>query len=334
VAVEGDTAVADDEDARGSWPAPSTDELAALDALGSDGTWPIDGRDLRLTNLDKVLFPAASGRAAVTKRDLVRHMALCAPVIMPYLAGRPVNMHRFPDGADSPGFWHKAVPSHAPQWLGRWRNEDAESGKTDWYIVADGAASLAWMANFGALELHPWTSTCAHPDLPTWALIDIDPGTTTSFDETLVLARLYRTALAHLGVEGRPKVTGQRGVQIWVPVRDGTTFDDTRVWVEQLSRAIGKVVPDLVSWSWRTAQRHGRARLDYTQNARSKTLVAPFSPRAAAGAPVSVTLEWDELDDPDLRPDRWCISDVVERLARWADPLAPLVGRQQELPGL
>jgi bifunctional non-homologous end joining protein LigD len=190
------------------------------------------------------------------------------------------------------------------------------------------------MANFGALELHPWTSTCSHPDMPTWALIDIDPGTNTTFADTLVLARLYRTALDHLGVDGRPKVTGQRGVQIWVPVVDGTTFDDTRAWIEQLSRAIGKVVPDLVSWSWRTAQRHGRARLDYTQNARNKTLVAPFSPRAAAGGPVSVTLEWDELDDPGLRPDRWCIPDIAERLARSGDPLAPLVGVQQELPGL
>jgi bifunctional non-homologous end joining protein LigD len=316
------------------WPAPSTDECAALDALGDDGTWTIDDTDVRLTNLGKVLFPAGPERPPVTKRDLVRHMACSAPVIMPYLSGRPVNMHRFPDGADSPGFWHKAVPSHAPDWLQRWRDDDAASGRTRWYVVADGAASLAWMANFGALELHPWTSTCAHPERPTWALIDIDPGTTTTFAETLVLARLYRTALEHLGVDGRPKVTGQRGVQIWVPVRDGTTFDDTRLWVEQLSRAIGKVVPDLVSWSWRTAQRQGRARLDYTQNARNKTLVAPFSPRAAPAAPVSVTLEWDELDDPRLRPDQWCIPDVAQRLARYGDPLAALVGRQQALPGL
>lgn len=323
----------DEADARTSWPAPSADEIAALDDLPDAGTWTIDGRDLRLTNLDKVLFPASTGRAAVTKRDLVRHMTGCAPTIMPYLADRPVNMHRFPDGADSAGFWHKAVPSHAPDWLRRW-HDDAASGRTEHYIVADGAASLAWMANFGALELHPWTSTCAHPGHPTWALIDIDPGTVTTFDETLVLARLYRTALAHLGVEGRPKVTGQRGVQIWVPVRDGTTFDDTRVWVEQLSRAIGRVVPELVSWSWRTSQRRGLARLDYTQNARNKTLVAPFSPRAAPGAPVSVTLEWDELDDPDLRPDGWCIPDVAARLARASDPLAPLVGLQQALPGL
>jgi bifunctional non-homologous end joining protein LigD len=326
--------VTDEDETRAHWPAPSVDELAALDDLDADGTWNVDGRELRLTNLDKVLFPAIGDRPALTKRDLVRHMAACAPVIMPYLAGRPVHMHRFPDGAGAPGFWHKAVPSHAPSWLGRWRNDGAESGRTEWYIVADGAASLAWMANFGALELHPWTSTCAHPDRPTWALIDIDPGTSTTFADTLVLARLYRTALEHLGVEGRPKVTGRRGVQIWVPVRDGTTFDDTRTWIEQLSRAIGKVVPDLVSWSWRTDQRHGKARLDYTQNARNKTLVAPFSPRAAAGGPVSVTLEWDELDDPDLRPDRWCIPDITDRLAATSDPLFAFVGRQQALPGL
>ena len=317
-----------------AWPAPTPDELAALDALDGEGTWTVGDRSLRLTNLDKELFPAGGGRRAVTKRELVRHMAVSTPVMMPYLAGRPVNMHRFPDGAGAAGFWHKAVPSHAPDWLERWRYADAGKGDTEWYVVPDGAASLAWLANFGALELHPWTSTCAAPREPTWALIDVDPGDRTTFEEALVLSRLYRTALGHLGVEGRPKVTGKRGVQIWVPVAHGTTFDDTRLWVEQLSRAIGKVVPELVSWSWRTNERNGLARLDYTQNARNKTLVAPFSPRAAAGGPVSVTLEWDELDDPDLRPDRWCIPDVAARLADRGDPLGPLVGLQQQLPGL
>jgi len=165
-------------------------------------------------------------------------------------------------------------------------------------------------------------------------MVDIDPGASTTFDDVLVLARLHRTALDHLGLEARPKVTGRRGIQIWIPIARRHSFDETRAWVESLSRMVASTVPDLVSWEWEIDRREGRARLDYTQNAINKTLVAPFSPRPAAGAPVSVPIEWDELDDPELRPDRWTIDTVGARLAEHGDPLAPLVGVAQSLPEL
>jgi bifunctional non-homologous end joining protein LigD len=129
-------------------------------------------------------------------------------------------------------------------------------------------------------------------------------------------------------------VTGRRGIQIWVPVETGPSFADTRAWVEQLSRSVGAVVPDLVSWKWQVGERRGRARLDYTQNAVNKTLVAPYSPRPAAGAPVSVPIEWDELDDPDLRPDRWTIRTVLDRIAERGDPFQAVLTRRQVLPAL
>ena len=108
-------------------------------------------------------------------------------------------------------------------------------------------------------------------------------------------------------MQARPKVTGRRGIQIWIPIPVGPSFDETRAWVEQLSRAVGAVVPELVSWKWQVDDRSGLARLDYTQNAINKTLVAPYSPRASAGAPVSAPIDWDELDDPALRPDGFTI---------------------------
>ncbi|MEO7369410.1 MAG: non-homologous end-joining DNA ligase, partial [Ilumatobacteraceae bacterium] len=316
------------------WAAPNADELAALDALGAKGTWELGGLAVQLTNLDKVLFPAAGELGALTKRDLVRHYACLAPAMLPYLADRPVNMHRFPDGIAKPGFWHKAVPNHAPEWLRRFHYDDAGRGETQEYLVLDSPAALAWVANYGAVELHPWTSTAEHPHQPSWAMIDIDPGDSSSFDDVLVLARLHRTALEHVGVDACPKVTGKRGVQIWVPVADGSTFDDTRSWVERLSRIVGAAVPEMVSWEWGVAKRGGRIRLDYTQNAINKTLVAPFSTRPAGGAPVSVPIRWDELDDPELRPDRWTIRTIADRLATTGDPLAPLIGTQQRLPSL
>ncbi len=254
--------------------------------------------------------------------------------MLPYLDGRPVNMHRFPDGIAGTGFWHKAVPAHAPDFIRRWDHPQAAAGETQPYAVIDSPAALCWAANFGALELHPWTSTAANPQQPTWAMIDLDPGERTSPDDLTLLARLHRTALEHLGVEAMPKVTGKRRIQIWIPVADGYSFGETGAWVERLSRLVGASVPELVSWEWEVGKRRGLARLDYTQNAVNKTLVAPFSVRPTSGATVSVPIAWDELDDIELRPDRWTIHSALQRIDMAGDPLAPLIGRQQRLPEL
>jgi bifunctional non-homologous end joining protein LigD len=252
--------------------------------------------------------------------------------VLPYLQGRPLNLLRYPGGAQEAGFWHKQLPGHAPAWLPRWDNPEASRGKTTTYLVADEPAALIWAANFGGLEWHAWTSRADQPRLPSYALIDIDPGTSTSWEDVLVLARLHRSALQHLGVRAGIKVTGRRGIQIWVPVARGPGFEETRSWVEQLSREIGAVVPDLVSWEWDVSHRSGRARLDYTQNALNKTLVAPWSPRAAPGAPVSAPIGWDELDDPALRPDAITIGAVAARIAGHGDPFRVVLGQGQALP--
>ena len=313
---------------------PSADELAALDELTGGGTWEVFGRRLRVTNLDKVLFPARAGEQPVTKRELVAYAARIAPVVLPYLAGRALNLHRYPEGAGAKGFWHKQVPAHAPAWLPRWDNPEADPGETTTYLVADEPAALVWAANFGALEWHAWTSRTDAPHQPTYAMIDIDPGSTSSWQDVLALARLHRAALEHLGVRAQPKLTGRRGIQIWVPIVRGPDFDETRAWVRELSRAVGAVVPELVSWKWEVRERGGQARLDYTQNAINKTLVAPYSPRAASGAPVSAPIEWAELDDPALRPDRFTIRTVLDRLAERGDPFRTVLAADQVLPPL
>ncbi|QYG92288.1 ATP-dependent DNA ligase [Iamia sp. SCSIO 61187] len=317
-----------------SWDPPTDDELAALDALGATGEWELQGHRLRLTNLDKELFPGRAGEPPVTKRELVRYHARVAPSLLPYLHDRAVNTLRHPDGAATKGFWHKERPSHAPDWVMGWTYPDAGPDETQTYVVADTPATLAWLANFAALELNPWTSPTTAHRCPTWALIDLDPGTSSTFDDVITLARLHKVALDQVGVEAGAKVTGKRGIQIWIPIAPGPTFDETRAWVETISRAVGKVVPDLVSWAWTKRDRGGRARLDYTQNAVNKTLVAPFSTRPAPGAPVSVPITWDELDDPDLAPDRWTVRTVLDRLDEVGDPLRDLVGLPQTLPDL
>nr|WP_156869559.1 non-homologous end-joining DNA ligase [Sporichthya polymorpha] len=315
-------------------PGPSEDELAALDEFGRSGSWEIFGRRLKVTNLDKVLFPGRKGGKPITKREFLRYAATIAPVALPYLQGRALNLHRYPDGTEKKGFWHKQLPQHAPEWIARWDNPEADPGETTTYLVVDEPAALIWAANFGALEWHPWTSRTEAMHEPTYALIDLDPGPRTSWDELLTLARLHRTALEHLDVIARPKLTGSRGIQIWIPIEPGPSFDETRAWVEKVSRSVGAVVPELVSWKWEKSDRNGLARLDYTQNAINKTLVAPYSPRPSAGAPVSVPIEWDELEDEKLRSDTFTIRTVGDRLAERGDPFRALLGVRQQLPKL
>jgi bifunctional non-homologous end joining protein LigD len=326
--------------------AASPEELEALAALPRDGTWTVGGFELKLTNLDKAIFPAGAGEpepdgstpkkgalpAAITKRELIRYFVLIAPVMLPHLAERPLNLHRYPNGPDAPGFWQKDIPATAPAWLRRWREVGVEEREANEHLIADRVASLAWLGNQTAFEVHAWTSRLDDPSKPTFALIDIDPGEKTTWEETLTLARLYRSALGHLAVRGYPKTTGRRGIQVWIPIVPQYTFAETSAWVEKLSRAVGQIVPDLVSWEWSKDRRQGRARLDYTQNASIKTLVAPYAVRPAAGAPVSTPISWDELDDPELRSDRWTIRTLPARVEKIGDLFAPAQTDEQELP--
>src|SRR5258708_18895586 len=178
-----------------------------------------------------------------------------AGMIQHWLADSQINKHHFCVGVAESGYGHKKIPDHAPDWIPRWDNPEAERGKTTTYLVVDEPAALVWAANFGAIEWHAWTAKTADPHSPTYALIDIDPGPATSWQDVLVLARLHKTALLHLNVRARAKVTGRRGIQIWIPVAPGLRYAHTRGWVERLSKTIGSVVPDLVSWKWGVKER-------------------------------------------------------------------------------
>ncbi len=319
-------------DAAAGPPGATADELEALERLGKEGVWHLGGRELKLTNLDKVIFEADP---PITKRELIAYFARIAPTMLPHLAGRPLNLHRFPNGAGAPGFWQKDIPSTAPTWLKRWHEtgfDPREDREANEHLLAEDAATLAWLGNQTSFEIHAWTGRLPEPWKPTFALIDIDPGDRTTWKETLTLARLYRTALGHLGVRGYPKTTGKRGIQVWIPIVPRYAFADTSAWVERVSRAVGSTVPDLISWEWSKGARRGRARLDYTQNQPIKTLVAPYAVRPAPGAPVSAPIAWDELDDPDLRPDRWTIRTIVDRVDKVGDLFADAQTDAQDLP--
>ena len=312
-------------------------ELKALDALGNEGLWQVGGQTLKLTNLNKPLFPGKEDSdPELTKRDLIRYFAQIGDAMLPHLQDRALNLHRYPNGAFANGFWQKNIPPEAPKFLRIWHEtgvEDREDRAPNDHLVADQVASLVWLGNQAAFEVHAWTSKVDDPWRPTFALVDIDPGEKTAWDDTLTLARLYRAAFEHLGVRAYPKLTGRRGIQAWIPiVPHKYTYDDTSAWVEKVSRAVGQMVPELVSWEWSVKDRKGRARLDYTQNQPIKTLVAPYAVRPAPGAPVSAPITWDELDDPALRPNRWTIRDVIDRVRKQGDVFAPVQTDWQDLP--
>jgi bifunctional non-homologous end joining protein LigD len=325
--------------------AATEEELEALDKLPKEGIWHVGGQELKLTNLDKVLFPGVEGTTRVradgdpdaepvTKRDLIRYFALISPVVLPHLADRALNLNRFPDGAAGGGFWQKDLRKTDPKWLRRWREVGVDRREANEHLVADRVATMCWLGNQAAFEFHAWTSKLTDPMHPTFALIDIDPGERTTWEETLTLARLFRTALGHLGVRGYPKLTGKRGIQVWIPIVPRYDYAETSEWIERISKAVGQMVPDLISWEWAKDARKGRARLDFTQNAFIKTLVAPYAVRPLAGAPVSAPIDWDELDEPTLTANRWTIRTIIERVREKGDLFAPAQTDLQELPPL
>ena len=281
-----------------NWP-PST--RSATGARGSSAS-----TQLQLTNLDKVLFPALAGDGASTKRDSIRHHASDRPgdAPVPRRAARATSTASR-TASTSPASGTRRAPSHAPEWI-----DDA--GATTRPTPARPSATscstpppaLAWVANYGAIEVHPWTSTVA-----TSPPADVGDDRHRSREREHVRRRRRagpaapdraRAPRRPGGSEGdRPARTSRSGSRSRTATRSTTRARGSR----RCRGAIGQTVPELVSWEWEVSKRGGRARLDYTQNAINKTLVAPFSARPAPGAPVSVPIAWDELDDPDLRPD-------------------------------
>ena len=280
-------------------------EVAALNALVENGSWQLRGRAVELADLDRVVWPAERRSRAVTKRDLVRYCATIAPVLLPYLAGRRVRVHRFPDGVERRGYWR--------------------------HDFIDDAATLVRLVNEGAVEFCVGPAGDDAPDRAAWAFVDIVPTSHATFAEVVDVARLMRTALAHLGVAGCPKVNGDNGIEVWIPVAAASTLRDTRAWVERLCQTVATIAPDLVN---APGSAGSRVLLDASGNAADQTLVAPWSPRPTPGAPVSVPITWEELDDRRLAPDRWTVHTVARRLRRAGDPLLGLAGRQQRLPAL
>ena len=311
----------------GSGDAETETLLEQLAALGDSDAFDVEGKRVRVTHLNKLMWPEDQ----LTKRDLIAHYVRVARVLLPYLRDRPLSMQMFPDGIDGNHFWRKDKPSHAPEWIQSWTYHGE---KTKDYIVVNDLATLVWVANAASIDLHPWHSRIDAPHQPDWAVFDLDPAEGATFESVITIARLTGVALDHYGLKSVLKTTGQTGLQIYVPIRRGPDYGAVRGWVEGVARAIGRIVPELVSWEWSVRARTGRVRIDFTQNIINKTLNAPYTVRAVARAPVSAPITWAELDDPALRPDRWTVRTIGERLAQAGDLFSGALAGDQDLPPL
>jgi bifunctional non-homologous end joining protein LigD len=284
----------------------------------------IEVQGVRVSHPDKVLWPADG----ITKLDLVRYYERIAPALLPYVARRPLTLRPFPEGIDRPGFYLKDAPRGAPRWLETFRDIAASTGEPIDFVVAHDARTLVWMAQYNAIEVHPWLSRIDRPDHPDWAVVDLDPpddpsagsGEAAPDDAAPRAALLVRDQLERVGLRAFAKPTGQTGIHVLVPLAREHTFDQVRAFFQRLAEALAAAHPDLLTTDYRVADRYGRILIDYAQNARGKTTVGPYSVRPRPGAPVAAPVTWDELADPAIGPETFTIRDVPARLERVGDP--------------
>jgi len=303
-------------------------ELRALDAIQKEGNWEIDGRVVRLTNLDKLLFP----EDRYTKRDLIRYYVQVAPVMIPHYKDRPLSMNPHPDGIHGKSYWVKDKPAYAPDWIPTFRYQDQKSLK-DWILIEE-VATLAWLANHAVIDMHPWYSRVDKPEYPDWSVVDLDPAEGATFKDVIAVAKVVKSALDHLELKALLKTTGQTGLHVYIPIERRYTLDESRGFVAKLAHMIAELMPDKVTEVWEVKRRTGKIRIDYTQNVMNKTLAGPYSVRPAIHAPVSTPIAWKELDDPRLRPDKWTIKTLGDRLLEVGDLFHDALTLHQRLPAI
>ncbi|MGH2764304.1 MAG: non-homologous end-joining DNA ligase [Actinomycetota bacterium] len=275
----------------------------------------IEGRRLRLSNLDKVFWP----EEGYTKGDLLAHYYNVAPSLLPYLEGRPLTMKRMPDGITGPYFYEKNAPSHTPEWVGRCRveSEEAEEGFND-FLVAEDAAGILFVANLGAIEFHPLHSRCDTIDHPDYLFFDLDPFEPATFEDVLAVAMHVKTALDHLGLPSYPKTSGATGVQIYVGLDPKPTYEEVRTFVGKVGQAIRGADPGRVTMDFQISKRRGTF-IDHNMNRRGANISAVYSVRPEPGATVSTPLTWEEVQAGEVRPQDFTIANVHGRLAEVGD---------------
>ena len=288
---------------------------------GSSKTTPlevvVDGHVVTVTHPEKVLFPDDE----ITKGDLVSYYHRVAPQLLPHLAGRPLTLHRFPAGIGAHGFWQKEAPDGLPPWVDR--VELPKEGGTTTYAVLRDAAGLVSVVNQNMVTPHVWLSTADRPGCPDRLVFDLDPAPG-QLEIVRDTARLLHDLLDLMGLPAFVKTSGSKGLHVEVPLDGSTALEEVRAFALAVAEEAVARDPDRLSVEHRKAKRGGRLYVDILRNGWAQTVVPAYAVRALPGAPVAAPLEWSEVDDAALDPQRWTIANLFRRLAQRADPWAAM----------
>lgn len=291
-------------------------------------TAPTGDLDALVTNPAKVLWPGEG----ITKLDLVRYYQSVAPVLLPHLRDRPLVMKPFPNGIEGRFYFRQTLPKTAPPWLSAWTHIPRVDGKPNQMPLAQDPASLTWLANQAAIEMHPWLSRIDAPEQPDYVVFDLDIVDAELFPQVLEASLLVRDAVHDTRLTSYAKTTGGDGMHIFVPIRRGPSFDATRAWALSLAQALRERHPSLFSTESQIAGRERLVLIDYAQNALGKTTVAPYSVRPRPGATVSMPLTWEEVETGVVRPAAFTIRTAPDRIAERGDSFAPVLNGTTPLP--
>jgi bifunctional non-homologous end joining protein LigD len=284
----------------------------------------VGGREVKLSNLDKVLYP----EVGYAKRDVIEYFARIAPTVLPHLEGRALTLKRYPNGVTANYFYEKNAPSHRPDWV-----DTARVGDID-YVVCNDEATLVWLANLADLELHTSLALASEPERPTLLAFDLDPGAPATVVECCQVALLLRGMFDGLGLRCFAKTSGSKGMQVYVPLNNAdATFAQTKSFSKAVAELLAREEPSLVVARQTKSARKGKVLVDWSQNDRIKTTVNAYSLRAMERPTVSTPLTWDEVREARTVDDLTFTADeVLERVAQQGDLFAPVLSLVQELP--
>jgi bifunctional non-homologous end joining protein LigD len=302
--------------------------------LSPDHIVEIGGRQLKLTNLDKVLYPATG----FTKGQVIDYYARIAPVLVPHLSGKPLTLKRYPNGVNEPPFFEKNATKHRPEWVKTapiW----SEGNQRDVnYILANDLATLVWVANLAAIELHPSLALAADIECPRSMVFDLDPGPPANIVQCCQVAVWLHAIFDHFKLQSFPKTSGSKGMQIYVPLNTKTSYDETKPFANALARLLENEHRDLVVSEMKKAVRTNKIFVDWSQNDEHKTTVSIYSLRAREHPTVSTPITWEEVERTLRKKDASLLvfesQQTLERVAKMGDLFAPLLTLKQKLPKL
>jgi bifunctional non-homologous end joining protein LigD len=289
----------------------------------------VDGRELKLTNLDKVLYPSG-----FTKGEVIDYHARIAPAMVPHVAGRCITFRRFPDGTAAPGFFEKRCPKHRPEWVPVAAGPGDRRGGVDYCRIEEPAA-LVWAGNLSAVELHAPMARADEQETPRAVVFDLDPGPRTDIADCCRIALAVRDILAAVGLDGWCKTSGSKGLQLYVPLNTkGPTHEAAADFALAVGQLLERQEPKQVTTTMAKAVRPGKIFVDWSQNAHHKTTIAPYSLRARPEPTVSAPVSWAEVETcagggVELRFEA---AAVLARVEAHGDLFAPVLTVEQRLP--